>query len=304
MPSTALSLAALTPAISPPDTGASPAAPCPAAAKGPDRRGDNATDQMPAEAHTLDNLPPRVITPPPDIRRTYLPSTSMNVSFAVRAPLAPARCQPPMAPGPVAGPVSAPCRSRIAIASSTRAPASTVTSTPPARNSGLEVACLRFRHPEAGEGAEDSPSGRSDAHACHHRAPSHPEGGRQHPTGHDWSKARNDQGADPDQQAGEAPQESAPERPRGGSLFLDLGAGVLQQHPLCTVRSRSATPIWSPVKPAAFKASIACSARARSGKSPATVRCSATSRGSMWDAMLCLPRCPFMAPAIPIYAAP
>ena len=53
--------------------------------------------------------------------------------FPGGSPLSPKR-QPPMAPGPVAGPVSAPCRSRIAIASSTRAPASTVTSTPPVRN--------------------------------------------------------------------------------------------------------------------------------------------------------------------------
>jgi hypothetical protein len=38
----------------------------------------------------------------------YWPSTSMNVSFAVCAPSTPARYQSPMAPGPVAGPVSAP----------------------------------------------------------------------------------------------------------------------------------------------------------------------------------------------------
>jgi hypothetical protein len=39
---------------------------------------------------------------------SYVPSTGMHVSCAVCAPSAPAQCQPSMAPGPVAGPVSAP----------------------------------------------------------------------------------------------------------------------------------------------------------------------------------------------------
>ena len=38
----------------------------------------------------------------------YVPSTSIKVTFTVCDPSAPARCQPLMAPGPVAGPVSAP----------------------------------------------------------------------------------------------------------------------------------------------------------------------------------------------------
>jgi hypothetical protein len=69
--------------------------------------------------------------------------------FAARIPLAPVGYQDAIVSGPVAGPVSAPCRSRIAIASCTRGPSPDGDEQTTGPEPGLEVARLRFGDADA-----------------------------------------------------------------------------------------------------------------------------------------------------------